>query len=166
MVRIDTDMGPILAEYRESLKSVRVVIDRLTNDLNATDTMIHHDLVILRAMERDVAWIIQYLKDKVSPHEGRYRRCIPVDPHKVLIWFERAATPTSIDGIEDNTWMKDAIRSLTDRERESLMLVIVEGISWNKAADLMGITRSSLQNYIRRAKAKIIKYRDRLDGEL
>lgn len=52
------------------------------------------------------------------------------------------------------------LRVLSYREREALLLYVLEGQTWSEIAQQLGVTRSSVQTYIQRATQKLQRLRD------
>jgi RNA polymerase sigma factor (sigma-70 family) len=63
-----------------------------------------------------------------------------------------------------SSWLlDDVLADLTQRERNVFTLVKAEGLTFESTAELLGLTKSSVQTYLERAERKI---EDRKNGSL
>ena len=54
--------------------------------------------------------------------------------------------------------IEEALKTLTGKQKECFELVVIEGLTERQAAAQLGISRSSVQVYLRRAKGALKKY--------
>lgn len=54
--------------------------------------------------------------------------------------------------------IEEALKTLTGKQRECFELVVMDGLTERQAAAQLGISRSSVQVYLRRAKNALKKY--------
>ncbi len=139
----------LLHEYCQSLKNIRQLIRQTSGP---------DDLSTLRSMERDLEWTIEYMVTGY-PSKVRSRRTIPVDPQKVLVHFSEPLHEPTLQIEKIRIQLLTALDILSPQEREAFLMVKGEGLSYGETADLMGISKSTVQDYVNRAKAKISKRR-------
>jgi len=108
-------------------------------------------------MERDLVWTIEYMTTGYMPEYsvGRYKKIVPVDPQKVISHCSKplVSNKPSKNNLTDS--LQELLKVLRDNEREALMLVVIEGISYGKAAKFMGIKRGTVSSLVTRAKKKL-----------
>jgi len=111
-------------------------------------------------MIRDLQWTITYMETGYPPPErwGPYPRVVPVDPvllDRVRVVYE----DLSQRGIPDRPAMRSALwnelNRLSPMEREVFVLVVGEGFSEREVARMLRIKRPTVQEYLRRARAKL-----------
>lgn len=104
---------------------------------------------------------IQWLKDAREPGNRReigrrsnYQRTIYMDDmDKVLIDHFRA----DCEGLtgEERHKLNDYLSCLSEREKEAFISVKGKGNSYDKTAKYLGVSRSTVQSYVNRAKEKL-----------
>ncbi|PZN01606.1 MAG: hypothetical protein DIU76_11420 [Bacillota bacterium] len=141
----------LIAEYRESLRLARRAW-RLAESPG--------DREVIGGMIRDLQWTITYMETGYPPPErwGPYPRVVPVDPvllDRVRVVYE----DLSQRGIPDRPAMRSALwnelNRLSPMEREVFVLVVGEGFSEREVARMLRIKRPTVQEYLRRARAKL-----------
>jgi len=144
-----------LDEYCESLARVRKLIRR------AKENGWEADLKILYGMEKDLEWTIEYMVTGYPPPQstGPYRRAIPVDPQKVLVWFAYPPPLPLLPVEQVRLKILAALDILSPQEKEAYLMVVGEGLSYKETAEIMGVKRATVQSYVERAKVKISKRR-------
>lgn len=149
----------LLEEYCESLKGVRHLKYKAQG---RKDPDAKTDASLLAGMESDLEWTIEYIAMGFMPQysEGHYKKIVPVDPQKVLVWARQSQM--SIDLVKqrrDREFINDLLKPLTDKEAEALLLVKAYGVSEYKAAKMMGLSRNTVSSYVDRAINKIFRIR-------
>ena len=141
----------LIAEYRESLRLARRAW-RLAESPG--------DREVIGGMIRDLQWTITYMETGYPPPErwGPYPRVVPVDP--VLLDRVRAVYYEFTDrGLGERAAMRSALwnelNRLSPMEREVFVLVVGEGFSEREVARMLRIKRPTVQEYLRRARAKL-----------
>ncbi|WP_342472170.1 sigma factor-like helix-turn-helix DNA-binding protein [Metasolibacillus sp. FSL H7-0170] len=142
----------LIEEYKQSLKSLQE-IDGCTS------------------MERDLKEAIQWMETGYDPAE--YRAATRTDSyvmdHYLMQQFlisldcnftgldEEEKSLNNEDERLDNiqSIIKEALVGLTENERKVFILIRAEYMTFSKVADILEITRSSVQSYLRRAETKI-----------
>jgi len=149
------DMRDLLDEYCKSLATVRKLIRQAR--ANGREA----DLKILYGMEQDLQWTIEYMVTGFPPPQstGPYRRTIPVDPQKVLVWFSSPPPPPLLPVEQVRRKILAALDILSPQEKEAYLMVVGEGLSYGEVAKMMGVKRATVQSYVKRAKVKISKRR-------
>lgn len=151
------NLNEMLGQYKDSLKGVRHLIYELEK-LKEGNDQVKADLTMLRGMERDLEWAIEYMETGYMPisYGGKqYKRVVPVDPLEVLGLFSRALISSRPSRNHLNDDQRKLLSWLTEREKEALVLVIIEGISYGEAAKLMNVTKGSVVTYVIRGKKKL-----------
>lgn len=147
------------------------VARRLTGDPTDAEDLVQETLVrAYRAVDRfdgryPRAWLLTILRN-TRKNMLRKRRL------QTTSWSEDAmsnvpahgsdgrtgAEEQILDGVLDAA-VADALRSLSDRFRQVVLLVDVEGLTYQEAADLLGIPPGTVMSRLHRARTKM---RDRL----
>jgi RNA polymerase sigma-70 factor (ECF subfamily) len=145
-------------EYRKTLRSIRKA--RMKKD----PILDKHDREILAEMESSTEWTLQYLELEHEPglRRGIHRRSR--QQREVLLGdMEYMATAKSLYSTsgkfadpEKVKKLERALAQLSEREREVFELVVGQCFSQYEAARMLGISRPSVQVYLKRAKKKII----------
>ncbi len=145
------DMQGLLNEYCASLADVRKALRKAQKEGNKGDAS------LLRAMENDLQWSIEYMVTGFPPVEstGPYKKTIPVDPQKVLVWFTQSHPAPLLPSEKARQQVLSALGILSSQEKEAFMMVVGEGLSYGEAAEMLGVSRSTAQSYVDRAKVKI-----------
>lgn len=144
------ELRELVEEYCQSLALVRKAIRRAEKEGRK------HDLSLLRGMERDLEWTIEYMLTGYPPEPSRPRRYIPIDPQKAITLFRYQPQPGPTLKVEKvRLQILEALDILSEREREAFLMVVGEGLSYGETAKYMGVSKATVQEYVRRAKEKI-----------
>ncbi|MGM7635648.1 sigma-70 family RNA polymerase sigma factor [Bacillus sp. Hm123] len=154
-------MRVLLYQYLQSLRAARKMLRPLKNKKVLTERE-EMDKSLINSMIADLEYAIEWIK---SGHNPDARRGIDkwgvylTDP-KVLDKLPVAETykvaAKELSTLE-NDIIEDALCTLSKRERDVFMLVRVEGLSFEQAAELLDITKGAAQSYVERAEKKIEK---------
>ncbi|WP_019123333.1 sigma-70 family RNA polymerase sigma factor [Brevibacillus massiliensis] len=176
-------MKDLLCEYQETKKALnrlqrhlkqaddaeRLVrlnaAKRLTGRAKAVSNGPSHkgDRRLVEEMIGSVDYVIEWLETGRQPGNRRgierragYERERPMDPAlmQVLFSYSAAGSPCPLDK-QEAARLECVLSSLTERERECFVLTHGECFSLEEVAQLLGITKSSVQTYISRAQNKI-----------
>jgi DNA-directed RNA polymerase specialized sigma subunit len=112
------------------------------------------DVRLIDSMARDVQWVIAYMDTGYPPALGKsdYQTVVPVDPKRLNI---NRSIFVGISIHDTQVMVAEVIGELPDREREALLMVVCQGLSYSDAADLLGVKKSSVQSYVKRAIYKV-----------
>lgn len=147
-------MRDLLASYRQTLRTVRRAWKRATEQ----------DRPILAGMVRDVELAIAWLERHVgevtaaTPRSRPRRREVLVDP-AVLDRLRAAAQRMEDAGLPENSAreaaLEGALSLLSPAEREVYTLVVGGRYTFREAAELLGVTKSTVQTLMERARRKL-----------
>lgn len=141
-------------EYKKTLRDIRKA---------KQNTKIQHDKEILTNMETSTKWTLQYLQLEHEPglQRGIHRRSR--EQREVLlgdieyISSEHTLYPPKAKPIlpEQTKKLDAAMAVLSEREREVFELVEGQGFSQYETAELLKISRSTVQSYLQNAREKL-----------
>lgn len=148
----------LLAEYRSTLTGIR----RAKRKYKESG---RHIREILSGMEASTGWVIDYLETErePEPRRGIHRRSknqrevllgdmdYMALSRKLCCGFKPGVGPERIAKLEK------ALAALSERERDVFKLVVGERFTLEQTAELLGISKSSVQVYLRRAKQKAVQ---------
>ncbi|MEH6944402.1 sigma-70 family RNA polymerase sigma factor [Bacillus sp. JJ722] len=154
-------MEELLLQYRASLREVRKLM------LTANE----EDKKILGSMASDLVYAIEWMRTGKQPGPRRgierraaYQKERPCDP----ILMQRYFRTTAEDVYEwdnhqqedtlsywDRVKLDDALSVLTEREKEIFLMSKGNCLSFSKIADLLEVSKSTVQDTIERADKKI-----------
>lgn len=153
-------LRPLVFEYKQSLRELNKLKDKYKKKGERTKRD-EADISIINSMIADVEYAIQWLQSGRNPD---LRRGIDktgvylTDPRIIENLKVETNLPESKElSPEEKELIEDALCTLTRREKDAFMLVKVEGITFEYAAELLGIKKSSIQTYLDRAEKKIEK---------
>ncbi|GIO33109.1 positive control factor [Paenibacillus albilobatus] len=121
------------------------------------------DKKTISGMISDCEYAIEWLSTGRRPGNKRgierraaYQRERLVDPLKMQAYVQnsKAGSPSNLTEWQ-RFQIQDALSRLSDRERECYVLAHGECFSFSYIADLLGISRSSVEEYVERAQRKI-----------
>ncbi|MEC1180345.1 sigma factor-like helix-turn-helix DNA-binding protein [Metasolibacillus meyeri] len=147
----------LIEEYKQSLKNLQAVGG-------------------CTSMERDLKEAIQWMETGYDPAEYRaaIRKDCYVMDHYLMQQFLLSIDFTVPDMDEQQLneeeeridsiqlIVKEAMAGLTENERKVFVLIRGEYMTFSKVANILEITRSSVQSYLRRAELKI---KNNIDGK-
>jgi predicted DNA-binding protein (UPF0251 family) len=147
-------LNELLEEYCESLQGVRQLKYKAQK---------HHeklDASLLGGMESDLEWTMGCMVTGYPPmySEGDYRKVVPVDPQKVLVYFSQSMYkpwPDDNESVMSKKLKKVMSEILTEKEIDAVKMVLGEGISYGKAGKFLGMKRKTVESVVRRAVSKI-----------
>ncbi|AYK05307.1 sigma factor-like helix-turn-helix DNA-binding protein [Brevibacillus laterosporus] len=162
-------MQELLKEYRETRKKLK----KAYADLRAISVEKRGLEAVLDDSERcylseiisDVEYVIEWLETGRRPESKRgierraaYQREKLVDPIRMQAFVFRgtAGSPANISEWE-SLQIEDALCVLSVRERECYLLAHGEGFSHSQIAQMLNITVSSVETYIKRSQLKVSK---------
>ncbi|MCP3763883.1 hypothetical protein NLX67_16040 [Domibacillus sp. A3M-37] len=159
-------MRTLIYEYKQSLRALK----EMKAAIEAKPELLEQDLqdkTLINSMISEVEFAIQWMVSGRNPDARRgadRTGAYTLDPKLI-----EAVVPNKVIEEErkitaDEQWLlDDVLADLTKRERDIFTLVKAEGITFEYTAELLGITKSSVQTYLERAEKKI---EDRKNGSL
>ena len=154
LIKPPIDLGEATVQnYKKSLNLVRRLYLRADAD----------DKKTISGMISDCEYAIEWLATGRRPGNKRgierlaaYQREKLVDPLKMQAYVQnsKAGSPSNLTEWQ-RFQIKDALSRLSDRERDCYVLAHGECFSFSKIADLLGISKSSVEEYVESAQRKI-----------
>lgn len=160
----DLDDKGYLANMKDLKLSYRKTYWQLRRALKATgEDGTHPDEQLLREAISDINFAITWMHTGKRPGNKRgierrsaYQREKLMDPLKMQSFMNqtKAASPSTL-----SDWqlfqLEEALRRLSDRERECYEMAHGQGFSHSYIAKLLDIEKSSVDEYIQRAQKKV-----------
>lgn len=149
-----SDLGEAtISNYRRSLNVARRVYASADSD----------DKKVISGMISECEYVIEWLSTGRRPGNKRgverlaaYQREKPVDPLRMQAYVSnaKAGSPSNLSDWE-RFQIEDALSRLSERERDCYTMAHGECISFQDIADMLGISKGSVEEYIERAQKKI-----------
>lgn len=149
-----TDLGPATAvNYRRSRNAAQRAYIKADAD----------DKKVISGMISDCEYTMEWLSTGRRPGNKRgienlaaYQREKLMDPLRMQAFVSRstAGSPSNLSDWQMYQ-IEDALSRLSNRERECYVLAHGECFSFSYIADMLGITKSSVEEYVTRAQKKI-----------
>ncbi|URJ46395.1 sigma factor-like helix-turn-helix DNA-binding protein [Paenibacillus polymyxa] len=157
----DTEQTPVVTDLGGatalSYRKARNIASRLYKKADADDKK------VISGMVSDCEFVEEWLVTGRRPGNKRgierraaYQRERPVDPLRMQAYVQRntAGSPTNLS--EGQRFrIEEALRGLSERERECYLMAHGECFSRSAIANMLGISRSSVQSYVESAQKKI-----------
>lgn len=159
------DMRDLKLSYRETywrLRSALRAAEAVKEDADGNPTE-HPDVGTLRGAISDVNFAIQWMHTGKRPGSKRgierraaYQREKLMDPVRMqsLVVRANAGGPSNLTD-HQRFQLEEALRRLSDRERECYELAHGQGFSQAYIARMLGIEKSSVKEYVERAQRKV-----------
>ncbi|MFE0394346.1 sigma factor-like helix-turn-helix DNA-binding protein [Paenibacillus lactis] len=121
------------------------------------------DKKVISGMVSDCEYVIEWLETGRRPGNKRgierraaYQREKLVDPLRMQAYVKnaKAGSPSNLTDWQ-RFQIEDALSRLSDRERECYVLAHGECFPFSDIADMLGISKGSVEEYIERAQRKI-----------
>ncbi|WP_084011936.1 sigma factor-like helix-turn-helix DNA-binding protein [Paenibacillus kribbensis] len=121
------------------------------------------DKKVISGMVSDCEYVIEWLSTGRRPGNKRgierraaYQREKLMDPLRMQAYMQQntAGSPSNISEGQ-RFQIEEALRRLSDRERECYVMAHGECLSYGYIANLLGISKGSVENYVERAQKKI-----------
>lgn len=154
-------MRDLKLAYRQTYWQLRRALKRA--EAAADPKHPHPDIDTLKGMISDVSYAVQWMHTGRRPGNKRgierraaYQREIPVDPLQMQSYMSRshAGSPANITDWQ-RTQIEDALCRLSPQERECFVMAFGQGFSFSYIANLLCISKGSVQDYVERAQKKI-----------
>ncbi|GLY09585.1 sigma-70 family RNA polymerase sigma factor [Pseudobacillus badius] len=153
----DVSMRVLLYQYRQSLREARKML--LPFDKEELTEQEQADKTLINGMISDLEYAIEWLKVGRNPDT---RRGIDKSGVYVTDPLVIETMPAIIEHQEERElsqsekeMIEDALCSLSAREKDAFILVRVEGMTFEYAAELLGVKKGAVQSYVDRAEKKI-----------
>lgn len=156
-------MNDLIAEYCRSLERVRQGQKRIQAKRGEPEQL-KEQLRLLKGMERDLLWVIQWLEQGRQPEPSRGMENRSRIQREVLWsqmfeseirrmeWMESQRERAAYQ--EKYAWVYQLLTRLSKSEYEAFVAVRGEGLSFQDTAQLLNCSKSSVQSYVRRAEQK------------
>ncbi|MCM3079621.1 sigma-70 family RNA polymerase sigma factor [Brevibacillus invocatus] len=150
-------MQDLLQGYIETRRMLKRMRSNCQGEQLATDRQ------LLGAMLRESEWIIEWLNTGRMPGNRRgierraaYEREKPIDPNRLQSFVSCSSAGSPVNLTEWERYrLDDAMSELSEREKECYVLTHGECFSFEQTAELLGISKSSVQTHVNRARSKI-----------
>ncbi|WP_018392488.1 sigma factor-like helix-turn-helix DNA-binding protein [Bacillus sp. 37MA] len=159
-------MRALIYEYKQSLRSLREMKAAIESkpELSEQD---NQDKSLINSMISETEFVIQWMVSGRNPDARRgadQTGAYTLDPKLIEAVVPNRVVMEERKITADEQWLlDDVLGDLTEREKDVFTLVRAEGLSFEYTAELLGVTKSSVQTYLERAERKI---EDRKNGRL
>jgi RNA polymerase sigma-70 factor (ECF subfamily) len=149
-------MRKLIYEYKQSIREMKAAYASADPE----------DMKIIGGMIRDMEYVIQWMENGRDPERKH------VDAERTRVYL---SDPAMMDAVQydvldkeahneisqaDRERIEDVLCELTRREKEVYILAKVEMFSYGKIAELLDMSKASVQNYMNRAVNKIKRRRN------
>ncbi|MED2006717.1 sigma factor-like helix-turn-helix DNA-binding protein [Brevibacillus borstelensis] len=150
-------MQDLLQGYKETRRMLKRLYKECQGDHSASDRE------LISSMIGEVEWIVEWLETGKRPGNRRgierraaYQREKLVDPIRMQAYVSQstAGSPANITEWQRQQ-IEDALSELSERERECYLLAHGECFSHVDIANMLNISVSSVETYIKRANTKV-----------
>lgn len=158
-------MRDLKLEYRQTYWQLRRAYKKISNlHVDGEGNLYEHpDVKTIRGMISDVNYVIEWLHTARRPGNRRgierragYQREKLMDPIKMQAFLQPSAagSPASLSDY-DRERLEMALCMLSPRERECYEMAHGQGFSYSYIANMLGISKGAVEEYINRAQQKI-----------
>jgi RNA polymerase sigma factor (sigma-70 family) len=151
--REESNMNELIKKYKESLKIVRQLQLRANSE---------EDIRLLGSMASDLQYSLDWLKTGRKPFsykgiEAPYDRTRYVDPQIIERTHHECIYPKVTGEIKEPEMerVEYAMCTLSDREKDVYTLHYAELYSFEEIAEMLDVSKGTVQVYIMRARNKI-----------
>ncbi|OAH53880.1 hypothetical protein AWH48_11460 [Domibacillus aminovorans] len=159
-------MRTLIYEYKQSLRSLREMKTAIESKVELTELDMQ-DKTLINSMISEIEFAIQWMVSGRNPDARRgadRTGAYTLDPKLIEAVVPNRAVMEEGKITADEQWLlDDVLGDLTVREKDVFTLVRAEGLSFEYTAELLGVTKSSVQTYLERAQRKI---EERKNGSL
>jgi positive control factor len=156
-------MQDLLKEYKETRRQLKRAYEARREGEKVLDNQAITERQLLSEMIGDVEYVIEWLETGRRPGNRRgverlaaYQREKPMDPIRMQAFVANSTAGSPANLTEwQRQQIEDALCVLSERERECYVLAYGECFSHAEIAELLGISKGSVETYIKRANAKI-----------
>lgn len=151
-------MRKLIYEYKQSLRALREMKAAIEAKTKLSEQDIQ-DKSLINSMISEMEFALQWMVSGRNPDARRgadRTGAYTLDPKLI-----EAVVPNQVASEErkltaHEQWLlDDVLADLTVRERDVFTLVKAEGLTYEYTAELLGLTKSSVQTYLERAERKI-----------
>ncbi|MGG0794552.1 sigma factor-like helix-turn-helix DNA-binding protein [Brevibacillus laterosporus] len=159
-------MQDLLREYEYTKMQLEAKRRLLKKENTSKDELKASDIELLGEMISSVDFIIEWIKTGKLPGMKRgierraaYQREVLMDPLTLQSHINRtnAGSPANITDSQRSE-INEALSKLSKRERDCYTMAHGQGISQYEIATILGLSRTAVDTYIRRAQQKISRY--------
>ncbi|MRX54828.1 Fis family transcriptional regulator [Bacillus idriensis] len=149
----------LLWEYKQSLRFARQMKKKLQSIAKPT-LRDQEDITIINSMISDLEYEIEWLISGRNPdaRRGIDKNGVYLTDPAILdvlpVHQTYKAIAKNLSDFEKEL-IEDALCTLSEREKDAFLMIKVEGLTFEYAAELMGIKKTSVQNHVERAIKKI-----------
>ena len=165
-----------LPTYRRSRSEAKKIYDKyaakakeleaIAHQVNVNDTdllAIYAEMKIWGSIVSDLDYCIEWMRTGRRPgnrrgieRRSKGQREVLMDPLRMQAYVKnsKAGSPTNLTDWQ-RYQIEDALSRLSPRERECYILAHGECFSFGEIANMIGITKASVQDYVDRAQRKI-----------
>lgn len=157
-------------EYTEDYGAATILNYRKTrNQLRkAYEAADADDRKIISGMISDCEYVMEWLETGRRPGNKRgierrasYQKEKLMDPLRMQAFIQKSTAGSPVNLTEwQNFQIEEALSNLSEREKECYILSYGECFSQEKIAKMLGLSRSSIEKYIKRASEKISRSLD------
>lgn len=148
----------LIKEYQKSLRELNKMKKKLQSKKDKTEKD-EVDVGLIGSMINDLQFAIQWLQTGRNPdmRRGVDKTGVYLTDPRVLdsLLVEQQTVTGRELSREYQEMIEDAMCTLTEREKDVFMLIKVEGITFEYAAELLGVKKSTVQKHLERAMKKI-----------
>lgn len=157
--------------YRRTLSNLRELLEECIKEMGEGA---HPDEKLLKGAISDLQYSIQYMHTGRRPGNRRgverlagYQREVLMDPLVMQAYLNRstAGSPVKLSDSE-RIMIEQALSILTEREYVCFTTVYGQAFSYAKTGEILGISKGSVDTYLRRAKKKLEVYLQKATLEL
>ena len=151
-------MEVLLKQYKHTLKLVNYSQERAKRDSR------EEDRALLSDCATGISWIIEYIELGKEPENRRaitryagYQREVLYDPKDAYFIQECALQrKTTVElSRSQKDLLDDLLSLLTNREYEAFLMVRGNGLSYGQTAEVMKVSKGTVQNLVVRAEKKL-----------
>ncbi|KIL72699.1 sigma factor-like helix-turn-helix DNA-binding protein [Bacillus badius] len=154
----DTNMRTLIFEYKQSLRALKEMKAAIEVKEELTELDLQ-DKTLINSMINEMEFVIQWMMSGRYPDARRgadRSGAYTLDPKLLEAVVPNRAVIEERKLTADEQWLlDDVLGDLTKRERDVFTLIRAEGLSYEYTAELLGISKSSVQTYLERAEHKI-----------
>lgn len=149
----------LLYEYKKSLRITRKILKEADN-VHTLDNQLKTDKSIINGMISDLEYVIDWIEHGREPGNKRGADRTKVYLMDPLVLNQVDLTTSYEEGKitdQDLKRINEALISLSDKERDMYILHKANLFSFEEIANLLGVSKGTVQTTIKRAECKIRK---------
>jgi len=161
MIVVSNWIDNLISEYKTGQEELLKLKDTLKPNVSYLDAQ---DLKQIDSMIGSMSYSVEWLEKGRQPDS--YRGIDKKDAYRLKYYEDMDILPDINEELrkereplylsrEQRRLLLNLIRSFSNRERQCFIMYEAEGLSMQKIADRLGISKGTVQTYINRAKKKI-----------